>query len=83
MLDQGAARVYAAGTHGLFSGEAFETLAGSPFEQIVVTDTIPLRKGAPDNIVSSRWRPCSPIRSRQIFTGGSVSRVFEGENQPF
>ena len=28
VLDKGAARVYAAATHGLFSGNAFETLAG-------------------------------------------------------
>ena len=48
--DEGARRVYAAATHPVLSGNAFENLAASPFEQIVVTDTIPLRPGAPDNI---------------------------------
>src|ERR671935_2175557 len=49
VLDEGAARAYAAATHPVLSGNAFENLAASGFEQIVVTDTIPLRPGAPDN----------------------------------
>ena len=83
VLDQGAARVYAAATHGVFSGKAFETLAAAPFEQVVVTDTIPLRDGAPDNIVVVSLAALLADSIRQIFTGGSVSRVFEGENQLF
>ena len=51
VYDAGARRVYAAATHGVFSGRAWENLAAAQFEQIVVTDTIPLRSGAPDNIV--------------------------------
>ena len=47
VLDEGAKEVYAVATHGLFSGNAFETLAGSPLAGIVVTDTVPLRDGAP------------------------------------
>src|SRR5204863_247188 len=50
VLDEGATRVYAAATHPILSGAAYENLAASSFEQIVVTDTIPLRRGAPDNI---------------------------------
>ena len=41
--DEGAERVYAAATHPVLSGSAFENLAASPFERIVVTDTIPMR----------------------------------------
>src|SRR3954452_21746699 len=51
VMDEGAARVYAAATHGVFSGNAWENLASSAFEQIVVTDTIPLRPNAPSNII--------------------------------
>ena len=79
----GAARVLAAATHGVFSGEAFEHLAAAPFEQVVVTDTIPLRAGAPDNV---RVIPCASLLSdsiQSIFTDGSVSAVFEGQNQIF
>ena len=60
--DEGARRVYAAATHAVLSGNAFENLAASPFERIVVTDTIPLRPGAPDNItVLSRGRPADGL----------------------
>ena len=41
MLEEGAARVYAAATHGVFSGGAFENSNTSGLEEIVVTDTIP------------------------------------------
>jgi ribose-phosphate pyrophosphokinase len=81
--DAGAARVYAAATHGIFSGRAYENLAGAPFEQIVVTDTVPLRDGAPDNV---RVLSCAELLTdtiRRIFTDGSVSDVFGGENQLF
>ncbi len=83
VLDEGASRVYAAATHAVLSGNAFENLASSDFEQIVVTDTIPLRPGAPDNI---RVLPCADLLTdsiRRIFTDDSVSEVFGGENQLF
>jgi ribose-phosphate pyrophosphokinase len=83
VIDEGATRVFAAATHPVLSGNAFENLASSPFEEIVVTDTIPLRPGAPDNI---RVLSCAELLTdsiRQIFTDGSVSEVFAGENQLF
>ncbi|HEX8208072.1 MAG TPA: ribose-phosphate pyrophosphokinase [Solirubrobacteraceae bacterium] len=79
----GAKRVFAAATHPVLSGRAFENLAASPFEEIVVTDTIPLRAGAPDNI---RVLSCADLLTdsiRRIFTDDSVSDVFGGENQLF
>ncbi|HLY49151.1 MAG TPA: ribose-phosphate pyrophosphokinase [Solirubrobacteraceae bacterium] len=81
--DAGAKRVYAAATHGVFSGNAWENLAAADLEQIVVTDTIPLPPGAPDNV---RVLSCADLLTssiRQIFTDGSVSDVFGGENQLF
>ena len=45
--DAGARRVYAAATHGVFSGNAWENLAAAGFEQVVVTDTIPLAARRP------------------------------------
>ena len=83
VMDEGADRVFAAATHGIFSGRAYENLAASPFEQIVVTDTIPLRPGAPDNV---RVLSCADLLTdsiRRIFTDDSVSEVFGGENQLF
>jgi len=81
--DAGARSVYAAATHGLFSGNAWENLAAANLEQIVVTDTIPLPPGALDNV---RILSCADLLTssiRQIFTDGSVSDVFGGENQLF
>jgi len=83
VLDAGATRVYAAATHAVLSGKAYENLAASRFEQIVVTDTIPLRPGAPDNL---RVLSCADLLTdsiRRIFTDDSVSEVFGGENQLF
>jgi ribose-phosphate pyrophosphokinase len=83
VLDEGAARVYAACTHPVFSGPAYERLANAPFEQVVVTDTIPLREGAPANVVVVSCASLLAHTIRQIFTDGSVSAVFGGENQLF
>jgi ribose-phosphate pyrophosphokinase len=83
VLDEGASRVYAAATHPVFSGSAYENLASSGFEQVVVTDTIPLRAGAPDTV---RVLSCADLLTdsiRRIFTDDSVSEVFGGENQLF
>src|SRR5205085_4489197 len=83
VLDAGASQVYAVATHGIFSGNAFETLANSPLSGIVVTDTVPLRDEAPDLI---RVLTCTDILTRtvrEIFTDGSVSEIFAGENQLF
>jgi ribose-phosphate pyrophosphokinase len=83
VLDEGAARVFAACTHPVFSGPAFDRLAQAGFEQIVCTDTIPLRSGAPDNVVVLSCADLLADTIKQIFTGGSVSAVFGGENQLF
>jgi ribose-phosphate pyrophosphokinase len=81
--DAGAKKVYAAATHAVFSGNAFENLRNSPFERIVVTDTIPLRPGAPDNIRVISAADLLTDSIRRIFTDDSVSEVFDGENQLF
>ena len=83
VLDEGAARVFAACTHPVFSGRACERLAASAFEQVVVTDTIPLREGAPEKVVVLSCASLLADTIRQIFTDGSVSAVFGGENQLF
>jgi len=75
--------VFAAATHAVLSANAFENLRSSEFEQIVVTDTIPLRRGAPENITVLSCAELLTNSIRQIFTDGSVSEVFGGENQLF
>src|SRR5215211_3335523 len=83
VLDEGAERVYAVATHGVFSGGAFESLSQSPLAGIVVTDTIPLGDGAPAMV---RQLTCADILTdsiRRIFLDDSVSEIFAGENQLF
>ena len=43
-MDKGANSVRAFCTHPVFSGEAYERIRKSPFKEIVVTDTIPLKE---------------------------------------
>jgi ribose-phosphate pyrophosphokinase len=83
VLDEGAARVIACATHGVFSGPAYERLGSSKIERIVVTDTIPLRPGAPDNIAVISAASTLADSIRRIFTDDSVSEIFAGENQLF
>jgi len=83
LMRAGAQRVVAAATHGVFSGPAYERLADSPFEQVVVTDTIPLRAGAPDKIKVLSCAPLLADSISRIFTDDSVSAVFGGKNHTF
>jgi len=46
LVDKGAARVFAYATHAVLSGPAVERIQKSPIEEVVVTDTIPLRPPA-------------------------------------
>lgn len=46
LMDKGAARVFAATTHGLFAGQAIEAIENSPLEEVIVTDTVPIPQEA-------------------------------------
>src|SRR5215208_4629751 len=83
VIDEGAKEVYAVATHGIFSGHAFETLTGSPLAGILVTDTVPLRDGAPPLIRQLTSADILTDSVRRIFTDESVSDIFAGENQLF
>jgi ribose-phosphate pyrophosphokinase len=83
VLDEGAKRVFAVATHGLFSGDAFSILESGPLSGIVVTDTIPLRAGAPDLVTQLTCADILEDSIRRIFTDDSVSEIFAGENQLF
>jgi ribose-phosphate pyrophosphokinase len=83
VLEAGASCVYAAATHAVLSGRAFENLQDAGFKEIVVTDTIPIASNLPSNI---RVLPCAELLTdsiRRIFIDDSVSEVFGGENQLF
>lgn len=83
IADAGARRVLAAATHPVLSGRAYENLDKSVFEEIVVTDTIPLRPGGHPMV---RVLSCARLLADsiyRIFTSDSVSELFSGQNQVF
>eukprot|EP00742_Colponemidia_sp_Colp-10_P001997 GILJ01002132.1.p1 GENE.GILJ01002132.1~~GILJ01002132.1.p1 ORF type:complete len:410 (-),score=66.42 GILJ01002132.1:94-1323(-) len=47
LKNKGAKRVYAFATHGLFSGPALKRIESSALEEVVVSDSIPLRSETP------------------------------------
>ncbi len=80
----GARRIYAAAVHGLFSPPAYERLAASEIEEIVVTDTVPLAADAPAGlikVVSVARLLADSVHN--VFCDESVSEIFAGENQLF
>jgi len=80
IMAAGANKVYAAATHGVFSGMAFENLTQAPFEEVIVTDTLPLRAGSPDNIKVLSCADLLAASILRIFTNDSLSEVFAGLN---
>jgi ribose-phosphate pyrophosphokinase len=84
LLDKGAKEVYASCTHPVLSDPAYQRISASPLKELVVTDTIPLREGAPDDkivVLSTAGILADTIRN--VFADESVSELFEGENQLF
>ena len=84
LIEEGATEVHVAATHGEFSGSAYEKIENSLIEEVVVTDTLPLKTGAAGNKIQSLTiAPILANTIRNVFTDESVSDVFAGENQLF
>ena len=73
LKDFGAARVVAYCTHPVLSGPALSNINASQLDELVVTDTIPLRAAAAD---------CARIRRLSVATmlAESIRRISEGES---
>jgi ribose-phosphate pyrophosphokinase len=81
-MDEGAARVFAAATHGLFSGA--RTRTSKPLRSSRSSSRTPSpAAGAPDKIQVLSCADLLTDSIRRIFTDDSVSEVFGGENQLF
>ncbi len=77
MKRKGAQRLFAAATHGVLSGPAIERLQKSAFDEIAVTNTIPL--GEEKRIPKIRVLSVGPLLAeavRSIHEETSVSRLF-------
>jgi len=84
LQEHGATRVFACATHAIFSGRAMENIANSVFEQVVVTDTIPVNPlEAPDRVRMLSVAPILADTISNVFNDDSVSGLFHGGNQLF
>lgn len=76
---QGAERVVVAATHAVFSGPAVERLASGAIDEVVVTDTLPLRDD--QRFPSLTVLTVAPMLARaiqEVFQDGSVTSMFDG-----
>jgi ribose-phosphate pyrophosphokinase len=84
LMDEGATEIYAAATHGEFSGEAYQKIEDSPIREVAVTNTLPLKEGEPQSKIHTlNIAPILASTITNVFTDESVSGVFMGENQLF
>ncbi|MBT8467967.1 MAG: ribose-phosphate diphosphokinase, partial [Deltaproteobacteria bacterium] len=73
LQDQGAKRVMAAATHPVLSGPALDRIVDSPLEEVIVTDTIPLREEA---IATGRFR----VLSVASLLGEAIKRIHHSDS---
>ena len=77
LLEHGAQRIEAAAVHPVLSGHAYERLADSPIERLVVTNTIPTPSGRKmERIATVSVAKLFADAIYAIHSGESVSRLF-------
>ncbi len=82
LKERGAARVFAAATHGVLSGPAIERIANSVLEKVVITNTLPLppeKQIDKIEVLSAAGIIADAIDA--VFEESSVSEIFDGQNQ--
>jgi ribose-phosphate pyrophosphokinase len=82
LMANGAERVTAAATHGIFSGPAIDRLKNAPIGDIVVTNTLPLPDDKRlDKMVVLSIAGILADAIRAVFEDTSVSEIFNDQNQ--
>ena len=77
LKERGAKAVYACATHGVLSGPAIDRLRGSVIEEMVLTDTIPLKEAKRiEKIKVLSIAPLFAEALRRIHSEHSVSILF-------
>ncbi|MFO7928548.1 MAG: ribose-phosphate pyrophosphokinase [Candidatus Humimicrobiaceae bacterium] len=81
LIKKGARNVYAAATHPIFSDDAIETLQKSKAKEIIVADTLPIRKQYnPKRVKVVTIAPLLAKTIKKVYYCKSVSELFKGEN---
>lgn len=76
MCENGARSVRAVCTHPVFSGKAYEKISNSVFDEVLVTDTIPLKEDCPKVKVLSGAKLFADV-IRRVHNHESISTHFE------
>ena len=81
LKDQGATKIYAIATHGIFSGDALDRIKLSPIDKIIVSNTIPqertIKKLGKHRVGIIDVSLVFAEAIRRIHNGESISRLFE------
>ncbi len=73
LVEKGAKAVYACCTHPVLSGQAIKVISESPLQEMIVTDTIPLRDEA-------KACPKMKVLSVSNLLAEAIRRIFEDES---
>jgi ribose-phosphate pyrophosphokinase len=78
LVEKGAKTVYACCTHPVLSGQSVKIISESPIEELIVTDTIPLRKEAEASHKIKVYSISTLLAEaiRRIYEDASVSSLF-------
>lgn len=68
--------IYVAATHGVLTGECFEKLSRPEIKEVVVTDTIPLREGAPEKFKVLSVAPVFAEAIKRVHDDESITSLF-------
>jgi ribose-phosphate pyrophosphokinase len=77
LISRGARKVYACATHGVLSGPAIDRISGSPIDELVLTNTVPIPEEKKiDKITTLSIAPLFAEAISRIHSDHSVSILF-------
>jgi ribose-phosphate pyrophosphokinase len=82
LAEHGAKEIFGLAAHGLLSDPALDRIEESAFKKVIVTDTLPVEAAAQSSKIEVI--PIAPLLANAIsavFSGVSVSALFNGDNQ--
>ena len=80
LQDRGAKAVIAAATHPVLSGPAVDRLKATGFEEVIVTNTLPIASHQRfDSLTELSIAPLIARAIREVFEDGSVTSLFNGQ----
>lgn len=81
LKNEGAKEIYVCAVHPVFSGPALQRLEDAPIEEVIVTNTIPLRENAPSKITQLSVAPILGEAISRIHDDESISQLFGFEKE--